>query len=128
MVAAVPLERREQYRYALLMGLFGVRLDKRQLRAQYGSEILDSLRWELFALKRAGAIEEDGDWLRLTERGMYYWVAMMRELFIGVNGLRDGMRLNSHAEPGIGRCPDQGGSPSEGTGTATCCRRGTGAL
>ena len=104
LVAAVPLERREQYRYALMMGLFGVRLDKRHLCAQYGDEIVDSLRWELFALKRAGAIEEDGDWLRLTERGMYYWVAMMREFFLGVNRLRAGMRVHGHAEPGLDSC------------------------
>jgi coproporphyrinogen III oxidase-like Fe-S oxidoreductase len=127
LIAAVPLERREQYRYALLMGLFGVRLDKRHLRARYGSGIFDSLRWELFALKRAGAVEEDGDWLRLTERGMYYWVAMMREFFIGVNGLREGMRWHDHAGPGIEGCRDEESPPPGGAGTPTCFRRGTGA-
>jgi coproporphyrinogen III oxidase-like Fe-S oxidoreductase len=128
LVAAVPLGRREQYRYALLMGLFGVRLDKRHLRAQYGNGIFDSLRWELFALKRAGAIEEDGDCLRLTERGMYYLVAMMREFFIGVNGLRNRLRLHVRGEPGTERCRDEESPSSERGGTAACCRRGTGAL
>jgi hypothetical protein len=127
LIAAVPLERREQHRYALLMGLFGVRLDKRHFRARYGNGIFDNLRWELFALKRAGAVEEDGDWLRLTERGMYYWVAMMREFFIGVNGLRDGMRLHSGAEPGTQRFRHEESPPLGGAGTAACCGRGTGA-
>jgi coproporphyrinogen III oxidase-like Fe-S oxidoreductase len=128
LVAAVPLGLREQYRYALLMGLFGVRLDKRHLRAQYGNGIFDSLRWELFALKRAGAIEEYGDCLRLTERGMYYWVAMMREFFISVNGLRDRLRLHGRGELGTERCQDEESPSSEREGTAAYCRRGTGAL
>jgi hypothetical protein len=34
----------------------------------------------------------------VTERGMYYWVIMMREFFIGVNNFRSQMRKNIQDE------------------------------
>ena len=49
-------------------------------------------RPELMALRLIGAIRSDGATLRLTERGYYLWVMMMREFFSGVSGLRDEMR------------------------------------
>ncbi len=122
LVAGMPLGRREQYRYALLMGLFGLSLDKRILREQYGNQILHSLRLELLALKLGGAVEEDADYLRLTERGMYYWVAMMREFFVAVNGLRDRMRWRVHAESGAARRGgEDGGAASGDADIPTCC-------
>ena len=117
LVAAMPRDRREQYRYALLMGLFGLKLDKQGLRERYGKEIFDSLRLELFVLKRLGAVQEDADYLWLTERGMYYWVALMREFFVAVNGLRDRMRAHVPVEPGAVSCVVDGRKPvSEAAG------------
>lgn len=84
--------RREQLRYHLLMRLFGLRLDKSITRERFGDGAFLSLWPELTALKLAGAVRETGDELRLTRRGMYYWVVMMREFFTGVNRFREAMR------------------------------------
>jgi coproporphyrinogen III oxidase-like Fe-S oxidoreductase len=122
LVAGMPLAPREQYRYALLMGLFGLTLDKGHLRAQYGEGILDALRWELFVLKRLDIVQEDADRFWLTERGMSCWLAMMREFFEGVNGLRERMRARGRS-PAVSECrrdPDAETS-SRGGGIAACC-------
>jgi len=84
--------RREQLRYHLLMRLFGLRLDKAVTRKRFGDRAWRSLLPEITALKLAGAIRETGDELQLTDRGMYYWVVMMREFFTGVNRFREAMR------------------------------------
>ena len=36
-----------------------------------------------------GGLKKEKGVLRLTPRGQYYWVIMMREFFIGVNNFRD---------------------------------------
>jgi len=86
------LDRREQLRYHLLMRLFGLRLDKAVTRQRFGEGACRSLWPEITALKLAGAVRETGDELRLTRRGMYYWVVMMREFFTEVNRFRETMR------------------------------------
>jgi hypothetical protein len=47
-------------------------------------------------------VRDTGSRLELTERGMYYWVVMMREFFTGVNLFREQMRLNIRRETGAG--------------------------
>ena len=86
------LLRREQLRYHLLMRLFGLRLDKAETRGRFGSSALRELWPEITALRLAGAVSDTGDELRLTRRGRYYWVVMMREFFTAVNRFRDTMR------------------------------------
>jgi coproporphyrinogen III oxidase-like Fe-S oxidoreductase len=103
-VARKRLTRRERLRYALLMGLFGLRLSKRRLRESFGPRVLRELRGELLLLRALGAIREDKEQIRLTEQGMYYSVVAMRELFIGVNNFRDQMRLHIRSEPPVRDC------------------------
>ncbi len=86
------LSRREQLRYHLLMRLFGLRLDKGITRERFGDDAYRQLWPEVMALKLAGAVRETSDELHLTDRGMYYWVVMMREFFTGVNRFREEMR------------------------------------
>ena len=46
----------------------------------------------------AGALTEDDEAWRLTDRGMYYWVLMMSEFFESVNRFRETMRARIRAE------------------------------
>ncbi|MDW7711281.1 MAG: coproporphyrinogen III oxidase family protein [Deferrisomatales bacterium] len=87
--------RREQMRYRLMMGLFGLRLDKQSFRESFGVSLERGLPLELLFLKAAGALgREDGEALTLTPRGRYLLVAMMREFFAGVNNFRDQARAS----------------------------------
>ncbi len=79
----------ERMRYDLLMKLFGTRLDRAQLRRKYGRLFERALWKEITLFRLLGGLRFDGDQMRLTPRGMYYWVIMMREFFIGVNNFRD---------------------------------------
>jgi coproporphyrinogen III oxidase-like Fe-S oxidoreductase len=93
----------ERMRYDFLTRLFGVTLDKSFVRAKYGARF-ERLLWREIAFFRAlGALRDTGSRFELTERGMYYWVVMMREFFTGVNRFREQMRLNIRHELGITR-------------------------
>ncbi len=83
---------RERALYELLIRLFGVTLPKARLRQTHGVDVERALGKELWAFKALGAIEEDERSYRLTQKGMYYWVVMMREFFVAVNRLREQMR------------------------------------
>lgn len=90
--------RQDRLRYHLLMRLFGLRLDKAETRARFGDDALSSLRFEIGLLRLAGWVRDTGDELQLTDRGMYYWVVLMREFFTGVNRFREAMRNNWKSE------------------------------
>lgn len=82
----------ETMRYALLMRFFGLSLDKASMNSRFDNRFFQTLWKEFLAMELTGAIEDHGDHYRLTEKGTYYWVVMMREFFIGVNNFRDQMR------------------------------------
>jgi coproporphyrinogen III oxidase-like Fe-S oxidoreductase len=84
--------RYQQLQYDFMMGLFGLSLAKSELEKKYGRGFARMLWKELLAMKWLGAIKEDEQYYHLTDKGMYYWVVMMREFFIGVNNFRDQMR------------------------------------
>jgi coproporphyrinogen III oxidase-like Fe-S oxidoreductase len=86
------MSERDRMRYYLLMRLFSGSLDIGAARDKFDGRFERLLRPELAALKLAGAIRTDGTALRLSERGYYIWVMMMRDFFSGVSGLRDEMR------------------------------------
>ena len=86
------LSERDRMRYYLLMRLFSGSLDLDAARERFDGAFEERLRPEFMALKAIGAIRLDGATLRLTERGYYLWVMMMREFFAGVSDLRDEMR------------------------------------
>ncbi|MBW1646123.1 MAG: coproporphyrinogen III oxidase family protein [Deltaproteobacteria bacterium] len=88
----------ERMRYDFLMKLFGTRLDRRQLRRKYGSLFEEKLWQEIALFRLLGALRLTGDEMVLTPKGMYYWVIMMREFFIGVNNFRDLCRSRINGE------------------------------
>ncbi|MDZ4168331.1 MAG: coproporphyrinogen III oxidase family protein [Coriobacteriia bacterium] len=85
--------RRDLMRYRMLMGLFGLILDRRAFVADFGVDIERGLPIEIAFLRGAGAFSVDNaERLELTQTGRYLLVAMMREFFIGVNSVRDQAR------------------------------------
>jgi len=84
---------REQMRYRFMMGLFGLRLDKKAFRERFGVPVERGLRAETAFFRAVGAFDrDDRECLTLTPKGRYLLVAMMREFFAGVNNFRDQAR------------------------------------
>ncbi len=88
------LGRTDTMRYYLLMRLFSGYLDLDAADAHFEGQFQKGLRPELAALRLYGAIQKQASTIRLTDRGYYLWVVMMREFFSGVNRLREQMRHN----------------------------------
>jgi coproporphyrinogen III oxidase-like Fe-S oxidoreductase len=88
----------EQAQYDFLMQLFGLRMDKAAIRKKYDASPQRLLWKELLLFKALGALEESGQAYALTREGMYYWVLMMREFFMGVNNFRAHMRHQTRLE------------------------------
>ena len=86
------MSEREQMHYYLLMRLFSGSLDMLQAEQHFRGRFERVLWPELTALRLAGALHREDTRLRLTEKGFFLWVTMMREFFSGVSGLRDDMR------------------------------------
>ncbi len=104
----------DQMRYDFLTHLFGLSLDKEFVRRKYAGRFERRL-WREIALFRAiGALRDTGPRLELTERGMYYWVVMMREFFTGVNRFRDQMRRYIRSELGAAQS-DEAPAPAGAT-------------
>lgn len=80
---------REQLRYDLIMKLFGLSLDLDLLDRKFGVNSLKYLWPEISFFTMVGGLRNEDRVLRLTPKGQYYWVIMMREFFIGVNNFRD---------------------------------------
>jgi len=79
-----------QMRYRLMMQLFGLELDKATWKRSFGVSVAAGLPKEYAFFKAVGAFAVDDDIrITLTPKGRYLLVALMREFFIGVNGLRD---------------------------------------
>jgi len=89
----------DRMRYRFMMQLFGLRLDKKQWERDFGCSVLKGLPTEYSFFKLAGAIGyEDDNEIRLSPRGRYLLVALMREFFIGVNKVRDEARAGLTGE------------------------------
>lgn len=80
---------KERIRYDFVMKLFGLTLDLSQVRRKYGTALTPFLWQDVLAFTLAGALRYEGGTFRLTGRGRYYWVIMMREFFTAVNNFRD---------------------------------------
>lgn len=84
---------RDRMRYRFMMQLFGLRLDKRLFKQDFGMSVERGLPLEMAFMKAAGAFSVDDEYqLKLTSKGRYLVVVMMRQFFIGVNLLRDQAR------------------------------------
>ncbi len=85
--------KRDRMRYRFMMQLFGLRLDKRQFKDDFGVSIERGLPAEMAFMRASGAFAiDDADQLTLSAKGRYLTVVMMRQFFIGVNRLRDQAR------------------------------------
>jgi coproporphyrinogen III oxidase-like Fe-S oxidoreductase len=100
LVRRSALSSREQMRYYLLMHLFAGTLNLEVAEKRFDNQFSRTLWAELRALQAIRAAEKVGHTLRLTERGFYLWVIMMREFFSGVNAFREQMRHNISDELG----------------------------
>ena len=88
----------DQVRNTFLNRLFGLELSKAWVAERWGGRFEAELWYALGAMKMVGALTEDDDAWRLTDRGMYYWVLMMSEFFESVNRFRETMRSRIRAE------------------------------
>lgn len=80
-------------RYRFLMQLFGLRLDRKQFKADFGVDVAVGLWKEIGYMRAIKAFETFNDEeITLTPKGRYLLVAMMRQFFIGVNNVRDEAR------------------------------------
>ena len=80
----------DRMRYRFMMQLFGLRLDKRQWEQDFGCTVAKGLPAEYAFYKTVGAFATDTpEELTLSPKGRYLLVALMRQFFIGVNGVRD---------------------------------------
>ncbi len=85
--------KRDRMRYRLMMQLFGLRLDKAQWKRDFDVSVAGGLPVEYAFFKAVGAFAtDDAEQITLTPKGRYLLVALMREFFCGVNGLRDSAR------------------------------------
>jgi coproporphyrinogen III oxidase-like Fe-S oxidoreductase len=85
--------RKERMRYRYMMGLFGLGFDKKAFERDFGVSVERGLPLESAFMRGAGAYASDTpEAITLTDKGRYLLVAMMREFFVGVNGVRDQAR------------------------------------
>lgn len=93
-----PLSELEQMKQTFLMRLFGLKLEKAWVRERFGDHFERAL-WPLISgFKLIGALEDDEQAWRLTERGMYDWVLMMSAFYENVNAFREQMRQHIATE------------------------------
>jgi coproporphyrinogen III oxidase-like Fe-S oxidoreductase len=83
---------KEQIQYDFMMKLFGMSLDLKKAEKKYAGQFLKTLWKEVSLLRLTGALDSERGVLRLTPKGQYLWVIMMREFFTGVNNFRDTCR------------------------------------
>ena len=102
------MSERDRMRYFLLMRLFSGSLDLAEARGRFGLRFEAPMRYEIAPLNLIGAVRRDGTALRLTERGYYLWVMMMRTFFSGVSNLRDEMRHHIAEERDLLAAPPSG--------------------
>jgi len=89
LLARRDFSRTEQIQYDFVMKLFGTSLEVSKAEAKFNGEFSKTLWKEISLFRMVGALYNDNGVLRLTRRGQYLWVIMMREFFTGVNNFRD---------------------------------------
>jgi len=89
----------ERIRYEFVMKLFGTSLDMRAAEAKFGNRFARTLLPEITLFRLLGALTSENQAIRLTPKGQYFWVVMMREFFTGVNNFRDTCRARIGGPP-----------------------------
>jgi coproporphyrinogen III oxidase-like Fe-S oxidoreductase len=96
----------DQMRYRFLMDLFGLGLNRKQFQTRFGLPIGLGLPFELLYFMLNGALDfSNPDNIKLTRKGEYLFVVMMREFFMGINRVRDQARATLNAEDGVKQPP-----------------------
>jgi coproporphyrinogen III oxidase-like Fe-S oxidoreductase len=88
----------DRMRYALLVRMFGLGLDRAWAIEHHGRKFFRRLWGELLTLELLGAATRDARGWRLTEKGRYWLMLMMAEFFESVNAYRDAMRAHVQME------------------------------
>ncbi len=103
----------EQAQYDFMMKLFGNSLDLEQAERKYNGKFSRTLWKEISAFRLLGALVNENGMLRLTRKGQYLWVIMMREFFTGVNNFRDICREaigeTNHGQEPVSMRPSESG-------------------
>lgn len=89
LLARKNFSEREQIHYDFMMQLFGTSLDIAKAEAKHRGVFVKTLWKQISLFRLASALVKDDGFLKLTDRGRYLWVIMMREFFTGVNNFRD---------------------------------------
>ena len=97
-VAHHQLSEADQMRYALLVRMFGLGLDREWALERHGRKFFRTLWGELRTLEVLGAARRTARGWQLTERGMYWLMLMMSEFFESVNAYREAMRIRAGVE------------------------------
>ena len=89
----IDLGRANEKRYRMGRELFGLRLDNRAWRRDYGKYIQYDMPVEYGFLAANGAFDKNNaDELTLTRKGRYLVLVLMRQIFVGMNTERDRLR------------------------------------
>ena len=84
--------RKEKLLYALLMSLFGGRMDLKQMEKNHGRFWFIYLFIELLFLFLSGTVIMKHESIRVTDEGRYSMVSLMRDFFSLVNNIREQCR------------------------------------
>ena len=89
----IDMGRANEKRYRMGRELFGLRLDNRAWRRDYGKYIQYDMPVEYGFLAANGAFDKNNaDELTLTRKGRYLVLVLMRQIFVGMNTERDRLR------------------------------------
>ncbi|MBI5251920.1 MAG: coproporphyrinogen III oxidase family protein, partial [Desulfomonile tiedjei] len=88
-LAKKNFSKREQIHYDFMMKLFGTSLNLEKAERKFNGLFMRTLWKEIPLFKLVGALVQENGTLKLTPKGQYFWVIMMREFFTGVNNFRD---------------------------------------
>ena len=92
------LSETDRMRYALLVRMFGLTLDRAWAEQRHGAKFFRRLWGELRTLELLGAANRTTRGWKLTPRGMYWLMLMMSEFFRSVSAYRDAMRNHAARE------------------------------
>jgi coproporphyrinogen III oxidase-like Fe-S oxidoreductase len=88
----------DRMRYALLVRMFGLHLDRKWALERHGPRFFRRLWGELRTLELLGAARRDAAGWTLTNRGPYWLMLMMSAFFESVNAYREAMRAHVREE------------------------------
>lgn len=80
---------KELSQYLILTKLFGLKINKQDIKDKFGKGSLRKVFFEISAMKLLGWVKESREDIVLTRKGMFMISVMTREFFSSLNNLRD---------------------------------------